>query len=264
MKTKKCKFILVESAEPIGLGSLCKDPSFGLGSIVMEYGEECFHIARANGKGSITTPWKRNLGGRLIHYELILISLDPEDIVEGSLVLAHGKYIKPVDKYKQRTSHNYESAEYAKFGCHQAIIALHHQISPQDVQKAIEQYNTNGEFEDVEIEMEDSSYEVDMEGVGGQEIGWMPEIKPKLTNNFITIVEKSFVIKCLDNLQQKHSKRLSEQPLYNSVDGKPLYTEDEVRELIKARAKEFSTNHEPFNSLLLKQDLDWFENNKKK
>ena len=57
---------------------------------------------------------------------------------------------------------------------------------------------------------------------------------------------------------------VEEQPLYNSIDSKPLYTEDEVRELIKARAKEFSTNHEPFNSILLKQDLEWFENNKKK
>ena len=59
---------------------------------------------------------------------------------------------------------------------------------------------------------------------------------PKLTNGFVTIVEK-----------------------------KPIsYTEEEVKQLLIARNKEFSTNNELFNSLLLKQDLDWFENNKKK
>ena len=42
------------------------------------------------------------------------------------------------------------------------------------------------------------------------------------------------------------------------------YTEEEVRELFKARSKEFSAKYEPFNKLLLKQDMDWFEENKKK
>ena len=44
----------------------------------------------------------------------------------------------------------------------------------------------------------------------------------------------------------------------------PTYSEEEVREIFKSRAKEFSTKSEPFNSLLLKQDMDWFEENKKK
>ena len=43
-----------------------------------------------------------------------------------------------------------------------------------------------------------------------------------------------------------------------------VYTEEEVRELFIARSKEFSTKSEPFNFLLLKQDMDWFEENKKK
>lgn len=41
------------------------------------------------------------------------------------------------------------------------------------------------------------------------------------------------------------------------------YTEDEVRELFRARLKAFSTKREPFNALLLKQDMEWFEENKK-
>lgn len=49
-------------------------------------------------------------------------------------------------------------------------------------------------------------------------------------------------------------------------DLKPIitYTEEEVKELLIKRCKEFSTQNEPFNKLLLKQDLDWFDNNKKK
>lgn len=42
------------------------------------------------------------------------------------------------------------------------------------------------------------------------------------------------------------------------------YTEQEVIELLIKRCEEFSTSNKPFNALLLKQDLDWFDNNKKK
>jgi hypothetical protein len=45
---------------------------------------------------------------------------------------------------------------------------------------------------------------------------------------------------------------------------KPItYTEDEVRKIIIKRNREFSTSRKPFSKLLLKQDLDWFEKNKK-
>jgi hypothetical protein len=45
---------------------------------------------------------------------------------------------------------------------------------------------------------------------------------------------------------------------------KGMYTEEEVKELFINRSKKFSTSVEPFNAILLKQDLDWFEQNKKK
>jgi len=43
-----------------------------------------------------------------------------------------------------------------------------------------------------------------------------------------------------------------------------MYSEEEVIEILTLRCKEFSTKNENFQKLLLKQDLEWFEKNKKK
>jgi hypothetical protein len=43
-----------------------------------------------------------------------------------------------------------------------------------------------------------------------------------------------------------------------------MYSEEEVIELLTARCKHFGTTMTPFRELLLKQDLEWFEENKKK
>jgi hypothetical protein len=45
---------------------------------------------------------------------------------------------------------------------------------------------------------------------------------------------------------------------------KITYSEEEVIEILTKRCKHFGTNVKPFNELLLKQDLEWFEQNKKK
>lgn len=42
------------------------------------------------------------------------------------------------------------------------------------------------------------------------------------------------------------------------------YSEEEVRQLFIDRAKEFSPSSRVFGDFLLKQDLEWFEQNKKK
>jgi len=43
-----------------------------------------------------------------------------------------------------------------------------------------------------------------------------------------------------------------------------MYSEEEVIELLTARCKHFGTTLTPFRELLLKQDLEWFEQFKKK
>ena len=45
---------------------------------------------------------------------------------------------------------------------------------------------------------------------------------------------------------------------------KRMYSEEEVIELLTARCKHFSTTITPFRELLLKQDLEWFEQFKNK
>jgi hypothetical protein len=45
---------------------------------------------------------------------------------------------------------------------------------------------------------------------------------------------------------------------------KKMYSEEEVRELLTARCKHFGTTMTRFRELLLKQDLEWFEQHKKK
>jgi hypothetical protein len=42
------------------------------------------------------------------------------------------------------------------------------------------------------------------------------------------------------------------------------YSEEEVIELLTQRCKCFGTSVSPFNKILLKQDLEWFEQFKKK
>jgi len=43
-----------------------------------------------------------------------------------------------------------------------------------------------------------------------------------------------------------------------------MYSEEEVKTILIERNKMFSTKIESFSNLLLKQDLEWFEQNKKK
>ncbi len=105
------------------------------------------------------------------------------------------------------------------------------QISQEYISKFIEQYNSNC-VEDIEIEMEgyvkSTTWEYDKP----------EEYNPKLTNGYITVANKQHV---------------------------PIsYSEEEVRQLLIDRAKEFSTSFPSFNNFLLQQDLDWFEQNKKK
>jgi hypothetical protein len=45
---------------------------------------------------------------------------------------------------------------------------------------------------------------------------------------------------------------------------KRMYSEEEVLEILTERCKHFGTNVKPFRELLLKQDLEWFEQFKKK
>lgn len=53
------------SDEEIMVGDWCIKPTFGLDQIIIQSGEECYFSSSNVSKGSVTTPWKRNLGDRL-------------------------------------------------------------------------------------------------------------------------------------------------------------------------------------------------------
>ena len=183
--------------------------------------------------------------------ELILISLEDEKIEVGD------EFIE-LDIYKTRSSYinkiyicdvgntetfiltkdiNFPFPENCK-----KIIARQSQIPLEYISKFIEQYN-KGCIEDLEIEMEKCWINSDnVKGNSFTEVAkFEPSIndfdavliiQPKLTNGFVTIVEKEPII----------------------------YTEEEVRKLISEALYHFC----PMNNHRKEDEIDWFENNKKK
>ena len=51
---------------------------------------------------------------------------------------------------------------------------------------------------------------------------------------------------------------------YSKWQQERMYSEEEVIKLLTERCKHFGTSLSPFDKLLLKQDLEWFEQVKKK
>ena len=67
--------------------------------------------------------------------------------------------------------------------------------------------------------------------------------------------------------QQKHNKLFDIETIEQAKEmekEQQAYSEEEVIELLTKRCKYFGTSVSPFNKLLLKQDLEWFEQFKKK
>ena len=68
------------------------------------------------------------------------------------------------------------------------IITTTDSIPQSFISFYIEEYNKGNKIEEIEIEYEDNGYEVDMGGVGGEDVGWMPKIELKIdSNNCINI-----------------------------------------------------------------------------
>ena len=208
MKTKKVRPVLVE----------IKDAS---------------NIFENNDKTLSFYEYKQHASSGGKKFELILISLEDEEIEEGEyLNLAHRVIVQPSDlEWANSNSNNLKK-----------VIARQSQISPEYITKFIEQYN-KGCIEDLEIEMEKCWINSDnVKGNSFTEVAkFEPSIndfdavliiQPKLTNSFVTIVEKEPII----------------------------YTEEEVRKLISEALYHFC----PMNNYREEDEIDWFEKNKKK
>lgn len=224
--------------------------------------------------------------------QLILISLDPDDkIEEGDICyyenyLGGGKFLVIYTKYG--TYHKLNTDPIKQYGTIEGgitpleqdvfkVIAQQSQLSPEYIQQFIEEYN-KGEVKDVEIEMNVVTMQESSKGYEDNDIlvnGKIVESvhyelteiidktiekygkQPKLTNGFITIIEKSNIEKQADLVEEIAFENLKvKEPI--------IYTEEEVKQLFIDRAKEFSPASKVFGDFLLKQDLDWLEKNKKK
>ena len=182
------------------------------------------------------TDGKLSING--IEQELILISLEDEKIEVGDKYLDDCGLIREAvtsdeDYWKRRP-------DYKK------IIARQSQIPPEYISKFIEQYNNNC-VEDIEIEME--HYWINSDSIKGEfftEVAkFEPSIndfdavlinQPKLTNGFVTIVEKTPV----------------------------LYTEEEVKQLLSKFGNHIMIHPNLDFGEEYEEAINWFENNKKK
>lgn len=203
-------------------------------------------------------------------FELILISLEDEKIEEGEyLNLAHRVIVQPTDlEWANSNSNNLKK-----------VIARQSQISPEYISKFIEQYN-RGSVEDLEIEMEKCWINSDnVKGNSFTEVAkFEPSIndfdavliiQPKLTNGFVTIVEKDSCNKC-KNTCKKTSTITNEFGSCTEFNKESItYTEEEcLKYCLKALEIGFDLNNTTLPRLYEKSVkqyfIDWFEQNKKK
>ena len=170
-------------------------------------------------------------------FELILISLEDEMIEEGEyLNLAHRVIVQPTDlEWANSNSNNLKK-----------VIARQSQIPPEYISKFIEQYNQGG-VEDLEIEMEKCWINSDnVKGNSFTEVAkFEPSIndfdavliiQPKLTNGFVTIVEKEII----------------------------SYTENDMRDAFEAGHKLGWSGYPNTDNWTQPKFEEWFNENKKK
>lgn len=237
MKTLKCRPVLIDS----------KDKSSVL---VLDDNSHKLNLCEPN-----EAAWG--------HKQLILISLDlDEKIKVGDTFLAddrntiHDKPIYSIQRCKA-IQNEWIFGDDSDLGYNpdwsKKVIATQSQLSPEYIQQFIEEYN-KGEVKDVEIKMEESLTKV-YDNIGGHSGGhWEPNgFQPKLTNGFVTIVEKDYIDtigKCA-NCGVKFHIHKSKEPI--------TYTEEEVKILLNEYFI-FQWDHE------LSDDIfeEWFEEHKKK
>ena len=112
------------------------------------------------------------------HQQIVLVSLDPNEKIEkGDLHIRfhNGKVGSNIDNSPIEWCHKYK---------YKKVIATQDQLSPDHIHKLVDEYN-NGEMQNFEIEMDWILGDKEDENQN-----LIPVLQPKLTNNFITIVEK--------------------------------------------------------------------------
>lgn len=244
MKTKKVRPILVGSKEDIKEGTLIID---SLGKLRICTNND-YHAYNYNKEGFGITSWKAQ--------QLIIISLDSDENIEKGAICLDNKSnvlltIKTIEGDRIITN------EYPNVGLSvkiiSKVIAQQSQLSPELINKLIEEYN-NGDMKDFEIEMEEETTEWVCQFNRNVEI-----LEPKLTNGFITPIEENNADK--EIIEDVFSKK------------EILYTEEEVDNILNTVLNEILCSQRLQNLNLIKYPNSnkiavyvnkWLEINKKK
>lgn len=202
-----------------------------------------------------------------INYQLILISLDPDEKIEVGdtcyldYVHRHEPDKNPIKIFTgQITNSLYHFTDGSSYFpvTIKKVIATQDQLSPDLINQLVAEYN-NGGMQDFEIEMEEYDHDEEWSDIGGAYETF--KVRLKLTNGFVTVVDTVIEKPLDDYIKKKHSQdrcmgfidgyntRKSEEPI--------SYTEEEVYKLFK-KSCERLTNR------FISSDIEWFNENKKK
>jgi hypothetical protein len=199
--------------------------------------------------------------------QLILISLEDDKVEIGDEFIvklfkitgeSDGLYLERCTKIKDVWVNDYDITTTRHIANCKKVIATQDQLSPELIKQLVAEYN-NGDMKDFEIEMEeDYTSEIQKQGCD-----YKPDLYPKLTNGFVTVVEKLPVI---------DFKNATLQDLYNRGFPKNniLYTEEEVLELLdKLLAIDCSFTKEDGSKCIIIDGKpytleEWFDQNKKR
>lgn len=128
--------------------------------------------------------------------ELIFVSLDPDERIEIGDIIYHSlDYCTLL----VTDSPQYDNKEMLKEYGYKKVITTYSQLSPELIQKLIDEYN-NGGMKDFEIEM--CLYYKDLSGEHEAYLAMPTDYyKPKLTNGFITPIIKEEKLYTKDDLK---------------------------------------------------------------
>ena len=130
-------------------------------------------------------------------YQLILISLDPNDKVE-KWDIVYDENTNSIGEFIGWTNSFLIDTAIKSFNRPKKAIATQSQIPPEYIQQFIEEYNGNS-VKDIEIEMEEYNHDEEWSEISGAYETY--RYRPKLTNGFITIVnERLFSQSDIDKL----------------------------------------------------------------
>jgi hypothetical protein len=178
-------------------------------------------------------------------FSIVLVSLENESFDKGSIVYFDNDIMTIEEIHNESATivnreGNMRTVGFSLLG---KVIAFQSQLSPWYIQQFINEYN-KGEVKDIRIEMEEYT-----DGNGMYRNSKM--FQPKLTNGFVTIVEKL----------QMPKISADDLPLSNGG-----YTEEEVIKLLEKafiKAASYAGFISYYGLMPKKYAKEWFEQNKK-